>query len=239
MENSIYVGLSRSIALQREMDTVANNIANMNTPGYRNQHVLFEEYIEKPRGIVEPLSMVLDSGQYMSNKPGSVQLTGRSTDVSLNGPGFLSVQNGDETLYTRNGNLSKNVAGELVTGDGKPVLSDGGAPIVLPEDSIEIRIAEDGTVSNQDGPVGRLAVTEFENINEMDPVGESMYRALVPGVAATETRIIQGSLEGSNVNSVLEMTRMIEVHRAYQSTQRMLQNEHERQSTMIQRMTRT
>jgi flagellar basal-body rod protein FlgF len=239
MENSIYVGLSRSIALQREMDTVANNIANMNTAGYRSQHMMFKEYVEKPRGIQEPLSMVLDYGQYMSNKPGSVQLTGRETDVAISGPGFLSVQNGDETLYTRAGNLARSGTGELVTADGKPVLTDGGGPINIPDNSIEIRISENGTVSNQDGELGRLAITEFENINQLDPVGEGMYRANVEGAAATETRLIQGAVEGSNVNPINEMTRMISVHRAYQSTQRMLQNEHERQTNMIQKMTRT
>jgi len=238
MENSIYVGLSRSIALQREMDTVANNIANVNTPGYRSQHMLFKEYVEAPKGIAEPLSMVLDYGQYMSNKPGSMKLTGNQTDVGLQGPGFLSVQNGDETLYTRAGDLALNVKGELVTADGKPVLTAGGGPVIIPEGSTEIRIAEDGTVSNQDGELGRLAVTEFDNINQLDPVGESLYRANAEGKPAQETRVMQGMLEGSNVNAITEMTRMIDVHRAYQSTQRMLQNEHERQTNMIQKMTR-
>lgn len=238
MENSIYVGLSRSIALQREMDTVANNIANVNTPGYRSQHMLFKEYVEAPKGIAEPLSMVLDYGQYMSNKPGSMKLTGNQTDVGLQGPGFLSVQNGDETLYTRAGNLALNVKGELVTADGKPVLTAGGGPVIIPEGSTEIRIAEDGTVSNQDGELGRLAVTEFDNINQLDPVGENMYRANAEGKPAQDTRVMQGMLEGSNVNAITQMTRMIDVHRAYQSTQRMLQNEHERQTNMIQKMTR-
>lgn len=238
MENSIYVGLSRSIALQQEMDTVANNIANVNTPGYRSQHMLFKEYIETPKGIEEPLSMVLDYGQYMSNKPGSMQLTGNQTDVGLQGPGFLSVQNGDEILYTRAGNLARSATGELVTADGKAVLTAGGGPITIPEGSTELRIAEDGTVSNQDGEIGSLAVTEFDNINQLDPVGESMYRANAEGKPAEDTRVMQGMLEGSNVNAISEMTRMISVHRAYQSTQRMLQNEHERQTNMIQKMTR-
>lgn len=238
MENSIYVGLSRSIALQREMDTVANNIANVNTPGYRSQHMMFKEYIQDPKGIQEPLSMVEDYGQYTSNKPGSTKMTGNQLDVALSGPGFLSVSAGGETLYTRAGNMSRSVSGELVTSDGRPVLSAGGGVISIPQDSTMLTIAEDGTVSNQDGVLGRLEVTEFDNINTMDAVGDSLYRATVPGAAATETRVKQGMLEGSNVNAISEMTRMISVNRAYQSTQRMLQNEHERQTNMIQKMTR-
>ena len=240
MENSIYVGLSRSIALQREMDTVSNNIANMNTPGFRAQYMMLEEYVEDPRGIEDPLSMVLDYGQYMSNKPGAMKLTSNPLDVGMQGPGFLSVQVGDETLYTRAGNLKTNVNGELVTAEGNPVLSAGGSPITVPEGSIEVRFAADGTVSNQDGQVGQMAITEFPNINELEPVGDALYRASenANGTAAIETKIVQGVLEGSNVNPITEMTRMIDVHRAYQSTQRMLQNGHERQRTMIQRMTK-
>lgn len=238
MENAIYVGLSRSIALQREMDTVANNIANVNTPGYRAQHMMFKEYIQNPKGIAEPLSMVEDYGQYMSNKPGVAKLTGNPLDVALSGPGFLSVDMGGETLYTRAGSMSRNVAGELVTSDGRPVLSAGGGSISVPQDSTMIVIAEDGTISNQDGAIGQLEITEFDNINTLDAVGDSLYRATIPGNAATETRVKQGMLEGSNVNAISEMTRMIDVSRAYQSTQRMLQNEHERQTNMIQKMTR-
>lgn len=238
MENAIYVGLSRSIALQRQMDTVANNIANLNTPGYRAQHMMFKEYVQNPKGIAEPLSMVEDYGQYMSNKPGVVKTTGNPLDVALSGPGFLSVAAGGETLYTRAGSLNRSANGELVTSDGRPVLSAGGGAINIPQNSTLITIAEDGTISNQEGAIGQLEVTEFDNINTLEAVGDSLYRATIPGNAAMETRVKQGMIEGSNVNAIAEMTRMIDVSRAYQSTQRMLQNEHERQTNMIQKMTR-
>lgn len=240
MENSIYVGLSRSVALQREMDTVSNNIANMNTPGYRGQHMMFKEYVEDPRGIMDPLSMVLDYGQFMSNKPGAMKLTGNKLDVALQGPGFMHVQGpGGETMYTRAGNFKTTVSGELVTAEGNPVLSNGGGPITIPAGTTDISIAEDGTISNQDGVVGQIGMTEFPNINELDAVGDSMYRASenANGQPAQETRMVQGLLEGSNVNSIVEMTRMIDVHRSYQSVQRMLQTEHDRQRGMIQRLT--
>lgn len=238
MENSIYVGLSRSIALQREMDTVSNNIANMNTPGYRAKHMLFKEYIETPKGISEPLSMVEDYGQYMSNKPGSAKLTGNQLDVALSGPGFLSVDMAGETLYTRAGNMSRGPNGNLVTSDGRAVLGAGGTPIAIPQNSIHISIAEDGTLSNQDGAIGQLEITEFDNINTLDAVGDSLYRATIAGNPAQNTLVKQGMIEGSNVNPIIEMTKMIDVSRAYQSTQRMLQNEHDRQTNMIQKMTR-
>lgn len=241
MENAIYTGLSRAVALQRNMDTLSNNIANLNTPGFRAQYMLLQEYVQKPRGIEDPLSMVLDYGQYMSNQPGVMKLTENPLDVAIQGPAFFSVQKGDEVLYTRAGSFKVGAGGELLTSDGYPVLSDGGAPIGVPDGSTEIRIAEDGTISNQDGAIGQLAMTEFQNINYLEAVGDTLYRAAdgAGGAAAVDSRLSQGVLEGSNVNAVREMTRMIDVHRAYQSVHRMLHNEHERQRTMIQRMTRS
>lgn len=239
MENSIYVGLSRQVALQSEMDTVANNIANVNTPGFRAQYMMYKEYVQSPSGISEPISMVEDYGQYLSNKPGSMKMTGNPLDIALQGPGFFSVQNGAETMYTRAGNFTTNATGALLTSDGKPVLDGGGGPITIPQGSREIRIAEDGTMSNQDGAFARLAITEFNNIQKLKPVGEGLYDGKdAVGTAATETIAQSGMLEGSNVNAVREMTRMIDVSRAYQSAVRLLQSEHERQLTMIQRLSR-
>ncbi|HEY8189220.1 MAG TPA: flagellar basal-body rod protein FlgF, partial [Micavibrio sp.] len=213
MENSIYVGLSRAVALERDMDTVANNIANVDTPGYRGQYMMFKEYVEKPKGIEDPLSMVLDYGQYMSNKPGSLQQTGNQTDFALSGPGFFGVQNNGETMYTRAGNFAVNVAGELVTAEGKQVVNDGGSPMIIPADTTELHMAQDGTLSNQNGPIGKLMVKEFANINDLDPVGDTLYQTKAAALEPKETHVVQGALEGSNVNSIMEMTHMIDVHR--------------------------
>lgn len=240
MENAIYTGLSRAVALQKDMDIVSNNIANMNTPGFRAQYMMFDEYIEKPRGIFDPLSMVLDRGQWMSNKPGSIQLTGNQTDAAIQGNGFFGVDVKGETLYSRAGSFAVNAEGTLVTAEGNPVANAGGGTITIPAETKEIRIAEDGTISNQNGEIGRLMIKEFDNINQLDPVGDSLYRASAEATPQdpTDSRVIQGAIEGSNVNPILAMTHMIDVHRAYQSTHRMLQAEHDRQRTMIQRLTK-
>lgn len=241
MENAIYAGLSRAVALQRDMDTVANNIANMNTPGFRAQYMMLDEYIEKPKGILDPLSMVIDRGQWMSNKPGSVQMTGKQTDAAIQGDGFFGVDVKGETLYTRAGNFAVNPQGTLVTAEGNPVANAGGAPIIIPRESTAISIAEDGTISNQNGEIDRLMIKEFSNINQLEPVGDSLYRASADAnpAEAKNSRVLQGGLEGSNVNPIMEMTHMIDVHRAYQNTHRMLQAEHDRQRGMIQKLTRS
>lgn len=246
MENSIYIGLSRQVALRNQMDLIANNVANMSTPGYRAQNMVFTEFLEKPDGKndelgrQDPLSMVLDYGHYQVTEPGAMQFTGNALDVALNGPGYFGVKTpgGDETFYTRAGNFQVNVAGELVTGRGDAILGEGGGPIIIPENSGRIKIAEDGSVSTQDGVVGKLQITEFENEQSLKGRGDGLYATDEAGKPAENTKAIQGMVEGSNVKPVLEMTRMIDVLRAYQQTQKLLQAEHDRQRTMIQRLSR-
>lgn len=242
MENTIYIGLSRAKTLQTAMDMTANNIANMDTPGYRGQNPVFLEYIADPKGRTEtndPISMVIDYGQFQNTRPGPLQRTGNPTDVALSGPGYFGVQTPDGILYTRAGNFAVNVNGELVTPDGLPVAGQGGGPITVPRDSGPLRIADDGTISTDEGQIGQIGVTEFDNIQDLEAVGENLYRAVKGGRPATETRVLQGMVEGSNVQPVIEMTRMVEILREYQSVQRMLQGEHERMRSAIQRLSRT
>lgn len=237
MENSIYLGLSRQMVLKTNLDIVANNIANMNTAGFRSQEPLFEEYISDPARGDDPLSFVYDYGQYQNTLPGPQQQTGNIYNVALNGPGWLTVQGPTgETVYTRDGNFQRSADGTLLTAGGFPVLSSSG-PINIPANSTEVVIDEKGTITNQNGILGHLSVVEFENQQVLDPVGNNLYRSNVAGNTAKETTVHQGFLEGSNVNPVMETNRMIQILRDYQSIQKMLENEHERLRSTIQKLT--
>lgn len=237
MENSIYLGLSRQITLQTNLDIVANNIANVNTSGYRAQSPMFEEYLTDPRGNGDPLSFVLDYGQFSSTAPGPMTQTGNSFNVALNGPGFLTVQLPDGTLaYTRDGDFQKNQQGQLLTSSGYPVVGAGG-PITVPSDSTEFIVDERGVISDQTGQIGRLNIVEFENLQSLKPTGGNAYTSKDQPIEAEKTTVAQGFLEGSNVQPVVETTRMIKILRQFQSVQRMLEAEHERQRTAIQRLT--
>lgn len=225
------------MVLRTNMDIVANNIANMNTSGFRGQNPVFQEYISDPRYNDDPLSFVQDYGQYQITSPGPVEQTGNPFHVAVNGPGFMGVEMpGGQTGYTRDGNFQKTREGTLVTSAGFPVMGQGG-PITIPASATEINIDERGVISDQNGPIGQITVVEFDNEQELEPVGNNVYTSENGGQPATQTRVAQGFLEGSNVNSVIEMTRMIEILRDYQSTQRLLQNEHERLRGAIQKLT--
>ncbi len=238
MENSIYLGLSRQMTLKTNMEIVANNVANLNTPGFRAQNLLFHEFISDPRGADDPMSFVYDDGQYEITDPGSLSFTGNPLDLAVVGPGFIGVIGpGGQPTFTRAGNFQKAADGTLLTSAGYEVSGSGGGRITIPGDSTEINIDEKGFVSNQNGVVGQIKIVEFDNTQELEPIGNNLYRTDAREVPAMETRVKQGQLEGSNVKAVVEMTRMIDTLRSFQSVQNVLQSENERLRTAIQKLT--
>lgn len=238
MENSIYIALSRQTVLQTNLDIVANNIANMNTAGFRSQSPLFEEYLSDPSRDSDPISFVYDYGQYQNTAPGPQEQTGNPLHVALNGPGFMAIEGPDgKTAYTRDGNFQRDSNGTLVTDAGFRVLSNGG-PITIPANSTEILIDETGTITNQNGILGKLQVVEFDNVQDLKPMGNNLYRTDDTGTPAEDTTVQQGFLEGSNVNPIVETNRMVEILRSFQSVQNLLETEHDRLRTAIQKLTK-
>lgn len=238
MENSIYIGLSRQMALSRDMEIIANNVANMNTPGYRGQNLVFEEFISDPKGTDDPLSFVNDRGQYEVTKPGPVSATSNPLDIALNGPGFIGIETLDgRTVYTRAGDFTMDAEGNLLTSAGYSVAGAGGGAVTIPADSSEIKIDANGYISNQNGQIGQIMIVEFEDLQALRPLGNNTYETDAAPVDATKTVVKQGYLEGANVEPVLEMTRLIEVSRTFQQLQQTLQSEHERLRNAIQKLT--
>lgn len=240
MENSIYIGLSRQMVLRTNMDIIANNVANMSTPGFRGQNMIFAEYLSDPRGQKDPLSFVYDYGQYQMTDEGPLRQTGNPLDIALEGPGFLGVIAPDgEAAYTRAGGFEIDANGTLITTSGLQVADANGSPINVPADSTEIKIDERGFISNQAGEIGQLLIAEFENPQELEPFGSNAYKTAAAPQEAVNTRVKQGMLEGSNVNSIVEMTRMIDTLRSYQSVQKIMESENERLRSAIQKLTRS
>ena len=231
MENTIYIGLSRQIGLRREMDTVAHNIANMSTPGYKAERLMFREYVDEPaRG--ERLSMVQDVGLARDLSEGPAETTGNPLDVALHGEGYFVVETPLGERYTRHGRFQLDAEGQLVTGEGHPVQGQAGA-ITLPPGGGPVQIASDGTISNDDGIVGRLSVVTFEDEQAMRKAANGLYSTDQDPQAIDRPSMTQGMIESSNVEGILEMTRMIQVSRSYASISRFLSQQDDLQKQMI------
>jgi len=238
METTTYIALSRQTALERQMSIVANNLANMNTAGYQSQSALFVEYLAGESGDEEQ-AMVRDLGIHRDVSAGPLQQTGSSLDVALNGAGYFQVEgpNGN-TAYTRSGQFRLNDAGELTTPAGHRVLDTGGQPIALPEGFVDLLIDESGRITADGAEVARLEAVTFENQDDLDAVGNGLLTTDADPIPSPETQMRQGFVEGSNVQPIVELTRMIDVQRAYEATANMLTQEHDRQSDVINRLGR-
>ncbi len=235
MENGIYIGISRQTALRRQMDVVANNLANVNTPAYRAERMVFKEFMVQPSKQSAAYSFVQDVGQYRSTENGPITQTGNELDVALNGEGYFVVDTPAGERYTRHGRFQLDANGFVVTTEGHQVLTDAG-PIQIPPQSTSISINGDGSISTEFGPLGSLRVVTFEDDQEPQRGANGLYTTEQDPQAANDVQIVQGSLEQSNVVAVLEITRMMEISNAHNSLQKMLQNEDERNRTMIRRL---
>jgi flagellar basal-body rod protein FlgF len=250
MENALLVGLSRQMVLEREIDVVANNIANLNTTGFKADNSMFEQFlmpVARENRFNPPdrqLSFVNDRGTWRNFAQGPMVQTGNPLDVAISGDGFLAVQTANGERYTRNGALQINAQGQLVTVDGSPVLSDGG-PIVLQPTDHDIAISPDGRVSVIEGSNtrteslrGKLRLVSFAAPQQLQKDGANNYAAAA-GVAPapdTTSRLTQGALEKSNVNGVVEMSRLIEITRAYAQVAQLLQQQSDLHKSAIQQL---
>lgn len=226
MDNALLIGLSRQSAMAREMSTIANNLANMNTTAFKSQSMLFDEYLMPVASENSPdktLSFVQDYGQVRNLSDGELKTTGNPFDVAISGEGMFQIQTPQGTQYTRDGHFQLDDQGQLVTAQGMPVLTDAGAALRFAADESQISIASDGTVSTDRGQRGKLALVTFANPQDIKANGDGLFSTTQAEVPVTNPRFVQGSIEGSNVNSIAEMTNMIDVQRSYISAAKLVQ----------------
>ena len=246
MENALLIGLSRQTALERQLDVVANNIANVNTTGYKADNTLFEEYLNTPAhednfvGRDRSVSFVQDRGTFRNFTQGAAEQTKNPLDVAIDGSAFLTVQTPAGERYTRDGGMHINNQGQLVTVAGNPVLGTAG-PIVFQPTDHDVNITPDGTITvvegngRTDAIRGTLRLVNFADAQKMLKEGLNLYSA-GEGTAQADTKstIRQGFVEKSNVNGVVEMSRMMEISRAYTSIATLMQQQADLQKTAIQ-----
>ncbi|TGD98955.1 flagellar basal-body rod protein FlgF [Methylobacterium nonmethylotrophicum] len=242
MQNSQLIGLSAQMALSRELEVIANNMANVTTTGFKARNTRFQEYL-MPKASAESfqrpdrkLSYVIDAATPLDLAQGPVETTGNPLNVAVRGEAFLAVQTPQGERYTRNGAFEMNPQGQIVTSDGHPVLGDGG-PIQIGQQETGLTIGPDGTVSTNQGTRGKIRLVTFADPQGLTNAGANLYASNAPPQAAgPQARVVPGALERSNVQPVLAMTRMLEVSRVYQLVSDTVSRLDSLRGTAIQRL---
>ncbi len=236
MDNALYyLAVNRQVGLQSEMQTVANNIANLQTNGYRREGLAFTEHVVAIAGG-ESVSMADLGARYSSEIAGEVTITGNQFDLAIEGDGYFLLQSGGEQVLTRAGSFQLSNEGFLVTPSGDRVLDSGGGPITIPPGASNLQIGLDGTVTANGAPLAQLAVVTAPFVS-LSRFGNTAFRVEGGGIEPVETpKIRQGALERSNVDAIGEVARMIEVTRAYETAQSVISDEDERVREAIRKL---
>lgn len=240
METSTYIALSGEAARERQMDVLANNIANLSTPGFKTEQLMFREYLMPAPGGGDPDSYVTTVGNARDMSQGPLNHTGNPLDIALNGPGFFAVSTpSGATQYTRNGHLQLDAQSELVTSTGLVVQGEGGSPIVIPSGAGPITIGNDGTVATREGNAGKIAVVNFDDPQALAELQGGLYVTDQAAQPATSTLVEQGTIEDANVAPVVQMTKLMATAHAMGLVKSFTDGESNRLKSAIDRLGKT
>lgn len=242
MENALLVGLSRQIALGRELDVIANNMANVTTNGFKARASRFEDFVmpgasaDQFKRPDRKVDYVVDAGTLLDTSSGAIEMTRNPLDVAIKGDGFFTVQTPAGERYTRNGAFAVNATGQLVNSDGFVVAGDNG-PIVFGQNETGFSIAADGTVSSAQAQKGHVKLVRFADQRSLKNEGANTFSSATPAQpAGTTSKLESGAIERSNVKPVLEMSRLIEVNRAYTNVAAMITRMDEMKRTAVTKL---
>ncbi|MCW2284632.1 flagellar basal-body rod protein FlgF [Rhodoblastus acidophilus] len=225
MQSSLYVTLSGQSALQKRIDTIAHNIANVNTAGFRAEEISFASHLS--RHAPTPVAFAVTGDSYISRKTGEIQRTGDPLDIAVRGEGFFAIKTPDGISYTRDGRMHMDATGALLTVNNYPVLDAGGAGITLDGSAGAPVIASDGMISQNGRQLGAIGLYLLDPEAKLTRVDNSAVKSDRPGTPVLDFNnngVLQGSTEGSNVNPILEIARMVNIQRAFESAARAVEN---------------
>lgn len=246
MQNAMFSGVFAALTSEHRMAVISNNLANVNTSGYKADKLAFKDtmqhfahdFIREPLENLRSKPLFPEAQQRARVRlavtetdfsQGGMNYTGNNLDFAIAGEGFFRIQTPQGAFLSRNGSFCQNADGTLMTKQGWPVLGDGG-PIVIPQGTRNIHVNSEGAVFADGGEVGRLDIVSVEDLTALEKVGGNLYRlrsgSTVGEVDPRETgsMVNQGYLEAANVNAVTEMVNMIEVHRNFEAQQKMMQS---------------
>ncbi|MDE2464058.1 MAG: flagellar basal-body rod protein FlgF [Alphaproteobacteria bacterium] len=243
MDNALLINLSGQLSAYQAMDVIANNLANMSTPGFKREGMQFQEYLENvpPAATAtglqtsQPLAFVQNGGVFRDVSEGPMNKTGDPLDLAIAGSGFFQVQTPNGVRYTRDGHFQLDAQGQIVDDNGYPLIGDGGPITVTPQDG-NIYIATDGTVSGAQGQIGTIKIVGFASQAGLSQQGSNLYATSQQPQANPGGLIQQGMLEGSNVQPIMEMSTMIKIMRKYQMMAALTKSQQQLQTQAIDKL---
>lgn len=241
MDITTSLAVSRLIAQQRAMDITANNIANANTPGYRTERVQFSDWIDKqPAGASVPgggtITYTQDRATYRESQPGSITHTANPFDLALSGGGYFTVNTKAGPRLTRDGRFGPMPDGTLADSSGNPVLDVNGKPIQLAPTDTQVTIAGDGSISSENGQLGKIGIVQPTDPMKLQAEGATNLVSTGTTAPVASPGIVQGAIEESNVQPVMEVTRMMDNLRQFQFVSQLVQAEGDRQQNTIDKL---
>jgi flagellar basal-body rod protein FlgF len=241
MDISGNVALSRLAAQQRGMDVIANNIANANTPGFKAERVQFADWLTPQTAVgaakgERNVAYAQDRATWREQQSGTITHTGNTFDLALTSDGYFTVNTPSGPRLTRDGRFGLMPNGTISDAAGNALLDTNGQPIVVSETDVHVAIAGDGTVSSDNGQLGRIGVVRPDDPMQLAAEGNTLFRSASPTTAVATPGVVQGSSEDSNVQPVLETTRMLDGLRQFQFITQFVQAESDRQQAMIDKL---
>jgi len=234
MQPSLYVSLSGQMALQKRMETIAQNVANLSTAGYRAEEVRFESILSDISQT--PTAFASRGETYLSRQSGGFTQTENRLDVAIKGDAFLAINTPAGQVYTRDGRFKMSPEGELQTLNGHPVLDIGGAPIQLNPNGGDLTIAANGSVTQdgqQVGAIGMFTIDPNAKLKRYENSGVIPDIAAEPALDFSKVGLAQGYVESANVNPVSEITKMIMVSRSFEAVTNALKQADSQESESI------
>ena len=241
MDITSNIAASRLVAQQRTMDVIADNIANANTPGFKAERMQFSDWLNRQSGTAVPrggraIAYVQDRATWREQQAGTLSHTGNPFDLALTGDGYFTVNTPRGPRLTRDGRFGLLPDGTVADASGNALLDTNGRPLQLAPTDTRVNVAGDGTVSSENGQLGKIGIVRPNDAMQMAAEGGTQFRATGPTAVVAAPALVQGAVEDSNVQPVLEVTRMMDGERQFQFLAQFMQAESDRQQQVIDKL---
>jgi flagellar basal-body rod protein FlgF len=241
MDNTSSIILSKLTAQQRAMDVTAGNIANASTPGYRAERMVFTDWLSSQQNTTAPkgdrtVAFTQDRATYREQAEGTLTQTGNPLDIAISGSGYFTVQTANGTRLSRAGRFSLQADGTIADANGNALLDTNNQPLKVGPEDTNLTVTADGGISSQNGPIGKIAIVTPADQNRMTAEGSRLFNPGGPTTQVVTPKLIQGTVEDSNVQPISELVRMMDTERNFQFATQFVDAEGQRHQTAIDKI---